>query len=55
VLVQPFENRAYSHEEYVNAGAIIQEDLAEAQLVMSVKQVRIDDLMANKTYGMNKI
>jgi len=51
VLVQPFDNRAYSHEEYVKAGAIIREDLSEAQLVMSVKQVKIEDLLHNKTYA----
>lgn len=41
MLVQPSTRRAYTMDEYENAGAIVQEDLSPASLVMAVKQVRL--------------
>ena len=41
MLVQPSTRRAYTMDEYENAGAIIQEDLSPASLIMAVKQVRL--------------
>lgn len=41
MLVQPSTRRAYTMDEYENAGAIIQEDLFPASLIMAVKQVRL--------------
>ncbi|XP_013792534.1 alpha-aminoadipic semialdehyde synthase, mitochondrial-like, partial [Limulus polyphemus] len=35
---------------YVNAGAIIQEDISEAPVIFGVKQVPVDALQPNKTY-----
>lgn len=40
VLVQPSNRRACSMQEYVQAGAIIQEDISEASVILGVKQVR---------------
>ena len=37
-------------QAYANAGAIIQEDLTEAQIIVGVKQVPIDALIPNRTY-----
>lgn len=37
-------------QAYANAGAIIQEDIGEAPIVIGVKQVPIDFLLPNKTY-----
>ncbi|PIO65528.1 alanine dehydrogenase/PNT domain protein [Teladorsagia circumcincta] len=37
--------------DYISAGAIVREDLSDAQLIISVKQVPIDQLIANKTYA----
>ncbi|XP_071082800.1 alpha-aminoadipic semialdehyde synthase, mitochondrial-like [Haliotis cracherodii] len=51
VIVQPSNRRAYSMQEYANRGAVIQEDLSEASLVIGVKQVPIDLLMPEKTYA----
>lgn len=51
VLVQPSTRRAYTMNEYENAGAIIQEDLSPASLIMAVKQVPIDILIPNKSYA----
>lgn len=50
VIVQPSNRRAYNMQEYVEKGAIIQEDLSEASVVMGVKQVPIDLLMPDKTF-----
>lgn len=37
-------------QAYANAGAIIQEDIGEAPVIVGVKQVPIDFLLPNKTY-----
>ena len=50
VIVQPSNRRAYTMGEYQGAGAVIQEDLSPAQVVIGVKQVPIDSLLPNKTY-----
>ncbi|XP_055948926.1 alpha-aminoadipic semialdehyde synthase, mitochondrial-like isoform X2 [Argiope bruennichi] len=50
VLVQPSNRRAYPMQAYINAGAIIQEDISEAPVIIGVKQVPIDSLLPNKTY-----
>ena len=39
VIVQPSTRRGYTMDEYLNAGAIIQEDLSPASLILAVKQV----------------
>uniref|UniRef100_A0A2S2QCA7 Alpha-aminoadipic semialdehyde synthase n=2 Tax=Sipha flava TaxID=143950 RepID=A0A2S2QCA7_9HEMI len=52
VIVQPANRRAYPVQAYVNAGAVIQEDIAEASVVFGVKQVPVDLLLPNKTYCM---
>uniref|UniRef100_A0A8R1UD23 Saccharopine dehydrogenase (NAD(+), L-glutamate-forming) n=1 Tax=Pristionchus pacificus TaxID=54126 RepID=A0A8R1UD23_PRIPA len=51
VLIQPSNRRAYPIQEYVAAGAVVQEDLSEAQLIISVKQVPIDQLIPEKAYA----
>ncbi|KAL5014858.1 hypothetical protein ScPMuIL_009128 [Solemya velum] len=51
VIVQPSNKRAYNMQEYSNRGAVIQEDMSEASLVIGVKQVPIDLLMPDKTYA----
>ncbi|XP_076266070.1 lysine ketoglutarate reductase/saccharopine dehydrogenase isoform X2 [Rhynchophorus ferrugineus] len=50
VIVQPSNRRAYPMQNYLNAGAIIQEDISEANVIFGVKQVPIDQLIPNKTY-----
>ncbi|KAK7495551.1 hypothetical protein BaRGS_00013249, partial [Batillaria attramentaria] len=51
VIVQPSDRRAYSMQEYSNNGAIIQEDISEASLVIGVKQIPIDNLDPETTYA----
>jgi alpha-aminoadipic semialdehyde synthase len=50
VIVQPSNRRAFQIPEYVAAGAIAQEDLSEASVILGVKQVPCDLLLPNKTY-----
>merc|ERR1712142_117462 len=50
VIVQPSTRRAYTMDEYLNAGAIVQEDLSPASLILAVKQVPIDVLIQDKAY-----
>ena len=38
-------------QEYSNMGAVIQEDISEASLLIGVKQIPIDTLLPNKTYA----
>lgn len=51
VIVQPSNRRAYNMQEYQRAGAICQEEIGEASLIVGVKQIPIDLLMPNKTYA----
>lgn len=51
VIVQPSDRRAYSMKEYSDIGAVIQEDMSEASLIVGVKQVPIDLLKRDKTYA----
>jgi len=51
VIVQPSNRRAFPMEEYSRCGAMIQEDLSEASLILGVKQVPIDLLIPDTTYA----
>lgn len=50
VIVQPSTNRCFTQKEYEDAGAIFQEDISEADLIVGVKEVLIEDLLPDKTY-----
>ncbi|XP_045113722.1 alpha-aminoadipic semialdehyde synthase, mitochondrial-like isoform X2 [Portunus trituberculatus] len=50
VTVQPSNRRAYPMQAYQSVGARIQEDITQADVIIGVKQVPIDQLTANKTY-----
>ncbi|RZF48102.1 hypothetical protein LSTR_LSTR002168 [Laodelphax striatellus] len=52
VIVQPSNRRAYPVQSYINAGAVIQEDISEASVIFGVKQVPVDLLLPNRTYCM---
>ncbi|CAF4448700.1 unnamed protein product [Rotaria sp. Silwood2] len=52
VLIQPSNRRAFPISSYVDAGAIVQEDLNEASAIIGVKQVSVDSLLPNKIYAM---
>ncbi|CAH1999537.1 unnamed protein product [Acanthoscelides obtectus] len=50
VIVQPSNRRAYPMQAYLNAGAIVQEDISEANVIFGVKQVPLEHLIPEKTY-----
>ena len=50
VLVQPSTNRCYSEDEFIDAGAEIQEDVSPASVIFGVKEVPLQNLLADKTY-----
>lgn len=40
----------FTFQSYLNAGAVINEDISEATVIFGVKQVPVDSLIPNKTY-----
>uniref|UniRef100_A0A8C6SN50 Aminoadipate-semialdehyde synthase n=1 Tax=Neogobius melanostomus TaxID=47308 RepID=A0A8C6SN50_9GOBI len=51
VLVQPSNRRAIHDKYYMKAGAIIQEDISEASLIVGVKRMPEDLVIPRKTYA----
>ncbi|KAL0477558.1 alpha-aminoadipic semialdehyde synthase [Acrasis kona] len=50
VIVQPSNTRCYSDYEFEESGAIIQEDLSEADAIFAVKEVPRELFIPDKTY-----
>ncbi|KAF9933130.1 hypothetical protein FBU30_006454 [Linnemannia zychae] len=50
VYVQPSTKRIFSDDKYRTAGAIIQEDLSPADIILGIKEVPVKDLIPGKTY-----
>ncbi|KAG0260345.1 hypothetical protein BG011_001946 [Mortierella polycephala] len=50
VYVQPSSKRIFSDDKYRAAGAIIQEDLSAADVILGIKEVPVKDLIPGKTY-----
>jgi alpha-aminoadipic semialdehyde synthase len=50
VLIQASNRRAFPIISYIQAGAIVREDLSEASVIIGVKQVPADLLIPNKVY-----
>ncbi|XP_026094901.1 alpha-aminoadipic semialdehyde synthase, mitochondrial [Carassius auratus] len=51
VLVQPSNRRAIHEKYYEKAGAVIQEDISEASLIIGVKRPPEEKVYPNKTYA----
>ena len=51
VIVQPSTNRWFVSKEFENVGTTMQEDLSEADLILGVKEVLIEDMVPDKTYN----
>ncbi|XP_035012716.2 alpha-aminoadipic semialdehyde synthase, mitochondrial isoform X2 [Hippoglossus stenolepis] len=51
VLVQPCNSRAIHEKYYSKAGAMIQEDISEASLIIGVKRPSEDKVIERKTYA----
>lgn len=50
VIVEPAEQRVFTSEEYISAGAQISNDLNDCKIIFGVKEVPINDLIPNKPY-----
>jgi len=50
VWVQPSPIRVFSEEEFVQAGAIVQEDLSPCPVIFAVKEIPLDFFEPGKTY-----
>lgn len=50
IIVQRSPIRAFKDEEYEAAGMKLADDLSECDIIMGVKEVKIEDLIPNKTF-----
>ncbi|CAG8612807.1 10909_t:CDS:10, partial [Funneliformis mosseae] len=50
VYVQPCNKRVFNDEKYLKAGAIVQEDISDADIIMGIKEIPIKNLIPNKTH-----
>ncbi len=50
VVVQPSPIRSFKDEEYESLGIQLNEDLSDCDVLLGVKEVRIEDFIAGKTY-----
>ena len=50
IIVQPSKKRCFKDEEYLKAGAQINDDLGLAEIIFGVKEVEISTLLKDKTY-----
>lgn len=50
VTIQQCSNRCYSDKEYLQAGIEVREDVADCDVLMGIKEVPVDMLIAGKTY-----
>ena len=50
VVVQPSKKRIFSDEAYREAGAVVQEDLADCRVVLGVKEIPPSKVVADTTY-----
>ncbi|XP_059190585.1 alpha-aminoadipic semialdehyde synthase, mitochondrial isoform X2 [Centropristis striata] len=51
VLVQPSNRRAIHEKYYIRSGAVVQEDLSEASLIIGVKRPPEEKIIPRKTYA----
>lgn len=49
-VIQPSENRAFRDDEYIEAGAVVTEDINKATVIFDVKEIPLHFYRANKTY-----
>jgi saccharopine dehydrogenase (NAD+, L-lysine-forming) len=50
IVIQPSTIRAFSDDEYRQAGALIQEDLSQCDIIFAVKEIPINLFQPNKSY-----
>jgi alpha-aminoadipic semialdehyde synthase len=50
VIVQPSSLRIFSNDEYIKAGALVDEDLSEACLILGIKKMPLKTIQPGKSY-----
>lgn len=50
ITVQPARDRCFNDEEYLQSGALIQEDLSNCEILFGIKEVPAQMLLPGKTY-----
>lgn len=50
IFVQPSPTRSFDDREYERSGAVLQQDLSNCDLLLGIKEVPVDMLIAGKTY-----
>ncbi|KAJ2656007.1 hypothetical protein IWW48_005248 [Coemansia sp. RSA 1200] len=50
VLVQPSNTRIFNNASFEKAGAVIEEDLSKADVILGIKEVPISKMIPDKTY-----
>ncbi len=50
IVCQSSDHRAFSDQEYIDAGIPVVEDVSDCDLLLGVKEVPIEQLIPNKTY-----
>jgi saccharopine dehydrogenase (NAD+, L-lysine forming) len=50
IVVQHSPKRVFTHDEYLEAGAVISEDLKDCKVIMGVKEVPVEAFESEKTY-----
>ncbi|CAG8590108.1 19829_t:CDS:10 [Cetraspora pellucida] len=50
IYVQPCNKRIFNNNKFINAGAIVQEDISNADVILGIKEVPTKSLIPNKTY-----
>ncbi|MEO0733842.1 MAG: NAD(P)-dependent oxidoreductase [Bacteroidota bacterium] len=50
IVVQPSQGRAFTDAEYAELGVPLVEDISDRELLLGIKEVPIDQLIAGKTY-----
>ena len=50
LFIQPSDIRCYTDKEYTDLGLTLKEDLSDCDILMGVKEVKIDKLISDKSY-----
>ena len=50
IVAQPSSIRCFKDSEYESVGILLQEDLSDCNILLGIKEVPVDQLMAGKTY-----
>ena len=50
IVVQPSQGRTFADQEYADLGVPVVEDITDRELLLGVKEVPVDKLIAGKTY-----